>query len=251
MRLAILNCPGSERYDTCFKRWIGGYADKPVEWHVFEVADGELPDFRTQFSGYIITGSKHGVYEDFPWIQRLCSWVETAHRKKEKVLGICFGHQAVAKALGGTVMINPAGFEIGRYRTNVSPKAVEYFKRLGTWDDAKFGADPQLTMNFVHGDYVPADGMPPELESMGGTALSPHNGLFNRSNILTFQGHPEFITANVLKCQEKLVEKGVLPHRLPAGADLAAVDATLPGPVDSDWIAHTALRFFEDVEPAE
>lgn len=84
-------------------------------------------------------------------------------------------------------MINPAGFEIGRYRTNVSPKAVEYFKRLGTWDDAKFGADPQLTMNFVHGDYVPADGMPPELESMGGTALSPHNGLFNRSNILTFQ----------------------------------------------------------------
>ena len=72
-------------------------------------------------------------------------------------------------------------------------------------------------MLFVHGDYVVPQGVPPGLFSSGGTALSPHNGLLNSTNMVTIQGHAEFDTESVEVCIEKLTEKGVLPTRLPPG----------------------------------
>lgn len=154
--------------------------------------------------------------------------------------------QAVAKALGGTVMINPAGFEIGRYTTALSDDAAAYFQRLQSDAGGDVAPLSALRMNFVHGDYVPLDGLPSGLESMGGTALSPHNGLFNGSNVLTFQGHPEFTRDNVELCLEKLTERQVLPQRLPPGVDAKDVVGTLAGVVDSQVLAVVAMRFFRD-----
>jgi len=146
------------------------------------------------------------------------------------------------------VTINPAGFEIGRYTTALSDEAAAYFQRLQSGDDAGDGATPlsALRMNFAHGDYVPLDGLPSGLRSMGGTALSPHNGLFNGDNVLTFQGHPEFTRANVELCLEKLTERRVLPQRLPPGMDAKGVVDTLAGAVDSPVLAVVAVRFFRD-----
>ena len=61
---------------------------------MFEAAEGQLPPpGGDAFDGYIITGSRHGVYEEVPWIQQLCGWVAEAHAEKSKILGVCFGHQ--------------------------------------------------------------------------------------------------------------------------------------------------------------
>jgi GMP synthase-like glutamine amidotransferase len=102
LRIAIINCPGSERYDDCFKTWLRPEATgQRIEWEVFEAAEGQLPPESggDGFDGYIITGSKHGVYEDFPWIQQLCDWVAQAHARRSKILGVCFGHQVGATAV--------------------------------------------------------------------------------------------------------------------------------------------------------
>eukprot|EP00959_Pyramimonas_sp_CCMP1952_P117909 2465549-Pyramimonas_sp.AAC.2 len=105
----------------------------------------------------------------------------------------------------------------------VSEEAVAYFKRLGTWEQPNGNSAGKLDMLFVHGDYVTPQGVPPGLSSMGGTALSPHNGLFNGANILTFQGHAEFDTEAVEVCIEKLSEREVLPNRLPPGTTIEQV----------------------------
>ena len=105
----------------------------------------------------------------------------------------------------------------------MSEEAVAYFKRLGTWEQLNRDSEHKLDMLFVHGDYVTPQGVPPGLSSMGGNALSPHNGLFNGSNILTFQGHAEFDTEAVEVCIEKLTEKGILPDRLPPGTTIEQV----------------------------
>uniref|UniRef100_A0A7R9XMZ1 Glutamine amidotransferase domain-containing protein n=1 Tax=Polyblepharides amylifera TaxID=1486889 RepID=A0A7R9XMZ1_9CHLO len=252
--IAVLNCPGSgtEKYHVAFERWINSVTDQvKVSWTVFEADQRQLPPTNANFYGYIISGSKHGVYEDIPWIQELCTWVCQAHSRRCKLLGICFGHQVVAKALGGEVQPNPAGFVIGRYPTSISMQAREYFQSLGSWEDLQESGQTasQLTMNFVHGDYVVQ--VPSSLRCMGGTPLSPHNGLFNGSNILTFQGHPEFSAENVSACLGSLLARGVLPPRLPVGTHLAQVKESLEGRVDSKWIGSTVLRFFQDIDHEE
>ncbi|KAK3260513.1 hypothetical protein CYMTET_30529 [Cymbomonas tetramitiformis] len=96
LRLVVLNCPGSSRYDVMFQRWLGQEnkaRDREILWEVYEPAEGQLPPVGAGFDGYILSGSFHGVYEDIPWIAELCEWIRRAHEKQEKMLGICFGHQ--------------------------------------------------------------------------------------------------------------------------------------------------------------
>jgi GMP synthase-like glutamine amidotransferase len=67
---------------------------------VYDVRMGEYPDI-DDCDAYLITGSRHGVYEDLPWIPPLLEFIRELHKRRKKLVGICFGHQAVAQALGG------------------------------------------------------------------------------------------------------------------------------------------------------
>ena len=69
----------------------------------FAVFNHELPTDASDFDGYIITGSAAGVYEDHDWLEPLFAFIRACNAIKKPVCGICFGHQAVAKALGGEV----------------------------------------------------------------------------------------------------------------------------------------------------
>src|ERR1700689_2703663 len=75
---------------------------------VFDVRERQLPRSISAFEAYVITGSSAGVYDDLPWIKDLMAFLRNA-RGRSKLIGICFGHQAMAQAFGGSVLKSPKG----------------------------------------------------------------------------------------------------------------------------------------------
>ena len=70
LRIAVLNCPGRFAFDPLFVRWIENVSTTlgcRIEWTVLQAEANELPKTEESFDAYIIAGSRHGVYEEFPW----------------------------------------------------------------------------------------------------------------------------------------------------------------------------------------
>ncbi|CCM04362.1 uncharacterized protein FIBRA_06534 [Fibroporia radiculosa] len=153
----------------------------------------EYPQNIDEYSGIILTGSAASAYENLEWINRLVSYVrEIANEKPHiRVIGICFGHQIVARALGGECVPNDGKWEVGV--TEIA--LTEVGRRL-------FGV-PTLNIQQMHRDHVPA--VPPSFELLGSTPISLNQGMVRfyegrgagtpgveDVHILTVQGHPEF-----------------------------------------------------------
>lgn len=91
------------------------------DWRVevFNVKDGVFPDDITDFDGVMITGSPSSVRSGAAWIDRLLQLVRDAHAAQVPMFGACFGHQAIALALGGTIGPNPGGWVHGLTRNTM------------------------------------------------------------------------------------------------------------------------------------
>jgi GMP synthase-like glutamine amidotransferase len=80
-------------------------------YEVVPVKDGVLPASPGEFDGYVITGSPASVNDDsLPWVRQLLEFIRAVHAARQPLVGLCFGHQAVARALGGLVARNAAGW---------------------------------------------------------------------------------------------------------------------------------------------
>ena len=92
-------------YFNVFVSAFGGGGDVCETWDMFRAVDGELPDLDDvgRYDGFVISGSPYDAYADELWILRLCLLVQEAVAARKRVLGICFGHQVVCRALGGRV----------------------------------------------------------------------------------------------------------------------------------------------------
>ncbi len=83
------------------------------DWRVtaFDLPHGEFPERR--FDGWIIGGSPASVHDDALWIARVMDLIPEIVARGEPLFGACFGHQAIAMALGGRVTRNPGGWMLG------------------------------------------------------------------------------------------------------------------------------------------
>ncbi len=165
-------------YSDMFEDLLIG-AGEGVGVSVYDVEQGDYPDLIDDCSGYLITGSKRSVYEDEPWIVTLGQFVRTLHRRKKKLVGICFGHQLVAQELGGKTEKSPRGWGVGRHDT-------ELLLDLGK--DALAGTHFGLLSS--HQDQVSR--LPEGGRVLAASDFCPIAGMLVEDHILTFQGHPEF-----------------------------------------------------------
>ncbi len=107
-------------FPEMFERMIAA-ADSSATFETVRLAEGEtLPD-PAALQAILITGSAAGVYDDLDWIAPLESFVRAAYDKKVSMVGVCFGHQMIAQALGGTVRKSENGWGIGRHVYDVAP----------------------------------------------------------------------------------------------------------------------------------
>ncbi|MEM9386564.1 MAG: GMP synthase [Pseudomonadota bacterium] len=188
MRLGILRTdtvrPGFvERfgqYPQMFRRLLGD-ADEGLEFRDYDVQEGEFPADLDEVDAYLITGSKFSAYEGLPWIVELIDCVRTLHAARKKLIGICFGHQVVAIALGGRVEKSERGWGVGVHAAT--------FHETPAWHD---GADPVFRILVSHQDQVVELGE--RMRVLAGSDFCPIAVTQVDEHILTFQGHPEFET---------------------------------------------------------
>lgn len=182
------------------------------------VKDGEFPADLSDYDGFIITGSPASVHDDQPWVHRLMQVIRDIRATGQPLFGACFGHQAIAKALGGRVEKNPGGWVFGLAETEMEGE--------------------QIRLYAAHIEQVTR--LPEGAEALGGNADCPLGAYRIGSRMLTTQYHPEiqpdFAAALVEEYRDKL------PAEV---AERAA--ASLVQEAETGWMARRIVAFFEGV----
>jgi GMP synthase-like glutamine amidotransferase len=148
-------------------------------FEVVSVKDGVFPSGPEAFDGYVITGSPASVNDDaLPWVGQLLSFIRVVDVARQPLIGLCFGHQAVARALGGQVARNAAGWGLGTAPTH--------------WQAERLWMQPAqstTTLMAAHNEQVAR--MPEGAECLGGSDFCPIGSMQIGQHIWTTQYHPE------------------------------------------------------------
>jgi GMP synthase-like glutamine amidotransferase len=99
-------------YPAMFARLLHA-VDPALEFATISVVRGEMPAAPTQADAWIVTGSRHGVYDGLPWIEPLKAFLRDCVAEGVPVIGVCFGHQILAEAMGGRVEKSAKGWGVG------------------------------------------------------------------------------------------------------------------------------------------
>ncbi len=198
MRIGILIAGDTEGE---LQAQFGSYADMFVElfkqsryafsYRCYDVIAGQWPEYPADCDGWIITGSIHGVYDNLPWMEPLKGLIVQIADFGRPLLGICFGHQIIASALGGSVEKAHQGWGLGVHNYKVDAQIVPGLAGLSS----------KLKINAMHQDQVTA--LPTGAKTWLSSDFCPHAGFIFNDNVLTFQPHPEFTETY---CTEQIKE---------------------------------------------
>jgi GMP synthase (glutamine-hydrolysing) len=200
-------------YPDFFETLLAGRGLTFRRWAVLR---NELPSDVHDCDGWLITGSRFGAYEDHAWIPPLEDFIRKAYAAHVPVVGICFGHQIIAQAMGGKVEKYQGGWSVG---------PTEY----------DFG-DRTYTLNAWHQDQVTEK--PEGAKVIASTDFCQNAALLYDDRMFTVQPHPEF--------RKEFVE-GLIKYRGPGLVPdpiLAEATARIDTPLDSPSMADRIAQFF-------
>lgn len=198
-----------------------------LELRPYDVVGGRLPGGPHECDAWLCTGSRHGAYDGHPWIEGLVGFIRDVAGAGRPFVGICFGHQALAQALGGRVERAPGGWGAGVREVVV--------REVRPWMDPPASS---LRLHFMHQDQVVE--LPPGGTVLGSAAHCPVAVLAVGERLLGIQAHPEFTDG---------YSRALLVDReLRIGAEATAeAAATLGGPTDEATAARWIGRFLARV----
>ena len=200
-------------YDAMFARLLEGHG---YDYVSYDCEGGVVPQAPDECDGWLITGSKHGVYENHAWIPPLEAFIRKVYAAGTPMVGVCFGHQIIAQALGGTVVKFDGGWSVGRTTYDIEGQ--------------------ELSLNAWHQDQVVE--LPEGAEVIGSSDFCANAALMYGNSIYTIQPHPEF-TSEMIDLLLRLRGKGVVPDDL-----IAEANAQLDAPIESTAIARRMADLF-------
>jgi GMP synthase-like glutamine amidotransferase len=219
MKLAILETgvppePLGEEYGS-YPDMFANLLGPGFEIEVFDVQKGELPEAAAH-GAYLVTGSPAGVYEPLPWIAPLQEFIRDAGQAK--MVGVCFGHQVMAQALGGEVIKSPKGWAAGLQRYEVvTPQP---------WTNG----ERQVAIPASHQDQVVVQ--PPKTNVVARSDFTPFAALAWKDRpAISFQFHPEFSVGYARALIEKRYDRVNDPD-----SALASLDAPNDNQAVGGWI---------------
>ena len=196
-----------------FDAWIAvGMGLPAARVCVVQVEAGDVLPPPSEAAGAVVTGSASMVTAREDWSERSAAWLGDAVAQSLPVLGICYGHQLLAHALGGSVGINPNGREIGTVDVSLSPAAAD--------DDLLSGFDGDLRVHASHVESVVE--LPPGAVHLGRSALDPNQVFRVGDAAWGAQFHPEF-DADIMRGYIAGRREAILSEGLDADALTRAV----------------------------
>lgn len=189
MKIGILQC---DDVQPEFQAEFGNYPEMVIsmlecvakgwDFQIYQSHRSQLPLSSAECDAYVMTGSRHSVNDEFPWMRRLERFIQQLDQAEMKFVGICFGHQLMAKALGGRVAKSDKGWGIGA--------AVCRVHSVSEW---MHPLRRDLNLIISHQDQVVE--LPERIRVLAGNDFCPNYMLLRGKHMLTVQGHPEFSKA--------------------------------------------------------
>lgn len=224
MKLAILDA--DTLYDTLQARYVS-YGDMfrhllmSDDWEIsiYRVIDNQYPENPALYDAFLITGSKYDSFADEPWVVTLRQYVRTLYHGGRILVGVCFGHQLLAHALGGRAGRSDAGWGLGimRYQLEDHPPFV----------------DERQSVELIasHQDQVLA--LPDDAQRLLSNDFCPNAGFYIPGKLLAIQAHPEFSVEYALALLDLRADQ--LPPALVERAR-ASLSASHDGLLVGKWI---------------
>ncbi|XP_020110796.1 gamma-glutamyl peptidase 5-like [Ananas comosus] len=213
----------TKMYDGYYNVFVQAFGDEGERWDLFRVVEGEFPSAEDleAYDGFVISGSPHDAYGDDGWILRLCFLVQTLDAMQKRVLGICFGHQVLCRALGGRVGKANGGWDVSIRKVMIMEDLLQCSSTFGALEDI-----PQCAMIIeCHQDEVWE--VPFGAKVLAYSEKTGVEMFCIGEHILGIQGHPEYTKDILYNLIDRLVNNELIGREFSEDAK-AQVEAVEP-----------------------